>query len=79
MDLPEEGVSNAAWEVSNSGRRSGLDTIRAGYVPAATRPYWEFCRRTRERVGLTLVWAERLDREFKKAPLILYTWQKETT
>ena len=26
MDSPEEGASNAAWEVSNSGRRSGLDT-----------------------------------------------------
>ena len=26
MDLPEEDASNAAWEVSNSERRSGLDT-----------------------------------------------------
>ncbi len=26
MDSPEEGASNLAWEVSNSGRRSGLDT-----------------------------------------------------
>ena len=77
MDSLEEGAYNAAWEVANSG---GADwtLIRAGYAPAVTRPYWEFCRRTRERVGLTLVWAKRLDREFKKDPLILYTWQKET-
>ena len=26
MDSPEEDASNVAWEVSNSERRSGLDT-----------------------------------------------------
>ena len=33
MDLPEEDASNAAWEVSNSGRRSGLGT-NTGWIRA---------------------------------------------
>ena len=39
MDSLEEGAYNAAWEVANSGRRSGLDIN-------TEEPYHEYAERS---------------------------------
>ena len=77
-ELPSKGQRPKRYTEKGSGlSKDTKDTTKPNeIIRAATGPYWESCRRTtsdHQGVGLTLVWAQRLDRESPKGSLFFYT------